>query len=312
MRVLVAIAASFAVSCAVVTGLSDYDFVSDAGIDAIAAQIVDAAPVVDTTAPPKPCDESACVTLDPKWTPFAVAIGGGACPADATTTTAITDPVAGAGACTCVATNQVAPSCVQGTVNFKVGNGCTTAGLSTTFSDSMCHPVTSAVGDYVAYQPIAPAGGSCKGAPSTDTSKVTHTPVTLCAPTCKQDLCGHTAPPGFKACLVAAGDIACDVAGFGDKHLVGAKATLACTGNCPNCTATATCTNVSVDLFTESTCTTKVANEGPACSSTGADVGKPIDGLIYHATVVPQYVASGTVSPQSVSVTAPQTVCCAP
>jgi hypothetical protein len=113
---------------------------------------------------------------------------------------------------------------------------------------------------------------------------------------------------------MAADDVACDQAGFTDKHLVGTGGSVNCTGDCGNCTAqNPTCTAISVDLFGDTTCggTKVITLPGGTCTPTGTAANSGIGSMIYHATASATDVAERTPTPAP-SLTTPRTVCCAP
>jgi hypothetical protein len=253
-----------------------------------------------------------CSGLDPKWRPVAVAIGPAtaACPSGGTSEVLRTNPEAGPDACACKATETVAPVCNKGNVTFKIGSGCTSTGVVTLSSEASCHRVDGSLASSVGFDQLAPSGGSCVAVSAPDASKVTSDVLTMCAPSCAADLCAKKAPAGFRACVVAEGDVACDLPGFSEKHLAGTTTSLSC-GACTGCTATATCTNVSIDLYSSSSCGTKVFNlPANACTPTGAQSGASVGGMIYNATVTPAYNAPPSAG--SASVVGAKTVCCAP
>ncbi|MFO0742055.1 MAG: hypothetical protein U0270_39520 [Labilithrix sp.] len=265
----------------------------------------------DVVNPPLGCDVTACAALGAKWKPIAVAIGASpaTCPSGATDVLR-TDPVAAAGACGCRPVNPVAPVCNTGTITFRVNGGCNATGVATSSNSSSCHPVSGSLAGSVAFASLAPSGGSCTAETTTDMSKLGSSALTMCTEACSADLCAKKAPAGFRACLVTDGDVACDAPGFTEKHLAGTP-TLSCAA-CTSCTATATCTNVSIDLFSGTSCTTKVFHlPADACTNTGGASGSGVGGMIYNATVTPSYQATGPLT-ATTGLGSPRTVCCAP
>lgn len=256
-------------------------------------------PTSTTPTPPPPADS--------KWKPFAVAIGPAAvtCPGGASASDVLrTNPNAGAGACACQATSTVAPSCVNGTVTFKVGTGCGSTGVTTESSSATCHLVSGSLASSVSFTTLTPTGGSCAAQSASDPSKVTSDAVTLCPSS-------SSTPSGFRACVVTNGDVACDAAGFPEKHLAGKSTTLSCAGTCQTCKATATCTAASVDLYSDTGCGTKVFHlPADACTATGGASGSTVRAMIYNVTVTPKYEASDPLS-ATAGLDAPRTVCCA-
>lgn len=301
MRVLVAIAVFVVTGCSLAVDLSDLgpsDVAVDAGGDATDERAVEA-----------PCPAGACaaIALPPAWSPVAAHIGFPGCPAGAVSRRYVTDPVASATTCSCGCTLTATPKCDEGMSNIKSsdGPGCGTSGLGLSFKSGACTPWGSKIESYQSESSIWPSGGAC--ATTLVPGAAQSTGVDACLTACPDRICAGDVPSGYKACVVAIGDVACPAGPFTNKRLIGDSVDVACTGTC-GCLPT--CLSPTMEFFQTSTCTgsiAKLAADG-TCAATGAG-GQTYNGTRYTAT--PGCTSTGTAK-AIVALVGVRTLCCAP
>jgi hypothetical protein len=233
-----------------------------------------------------------------------------ACPINFTGTDLIASPTAGAGACECSCTVNANPTCTQGMMATKYGDDdtCPTVGLTLNVPNGNCIAITSNIRGFYSSTPLPPVI-ACTASTVTNDSNVTSTAMRQCSvPTnCREEICNGEVPPGFSACIVRSGDLACP-AGWDAKTVVGDGADLTCS-SC-TCQATATCTNGRIIFYSNTGCGTQLAafDVNDVCQSTGG--GGAIRSFRYSATVTnPQCTANG-MKMGTVALTGTRTVCC--
>jgi hypothetical protein len=288
----------------------------------------DAAVSADTAVPPVdagadsgfPCgvDPNACANLNlpAGWKSVAYAPKQAACPSDfGKEAHPEVNPTPSAGACVCTATNPNKPDCQSGNsaVAFDYGMVATCNLGSSPFvgNQGNCAPRTFTLdGDHVSASLLAPTGGSCTSALKLDATKVTTTVTTTCEPTlCPEKLCANQPPPGFSSCVQHDNDEVCP-AGFPNKSLVGAGATITACSVCPACVVTnAACTGAKLEFFSDPNCNpnnkvTEVNADG-SCQTVSKGAVKTYK---YTATATANY-DPGTSTPTA-AFAKPKTVCC--
>jgi hypothetical protein len=277
----------------------------------------DAGSFVEASSPPpsdgaSPEGSTSCdcgLAPAPGWTVVAFAADrAAACPGDMTADDLVTDPVAGAGACSCGACNvTTTPSCTTGTFGTTYDqSGTASCGTSSSVTHGGNGGACSQYSNYLAVHtravPPAPSGTGVCTAPGVAAAAAQVTDVRACASTGSTCACDPAAPASFHACLRSAGDVACP-ANAPNKRLVGSGAPVTC-GACP-CTVTATCSGT-ITFYSDTACGSSVATVSTAaCGATGS---------VNYAS----YKWAGTTatscvlgaSPASVSLADVATICC--
>ena len=266
-------------------------------------------------------DANTCVAPDVPagWSPVAyIENSTNACPADWNTSDDyVTNVGNGNATCSCSCSIAAPPSCTTGTTNTKYSNnsGCGSNGVSLTFTNGACQALGGNLANYFAGSPIPQTGGTCN-VTATASGTLTSTPVRLCVPVpgCDSAACGGYAPAGYKACVVANGDVACPSGSmFKNKHAVAKSASPGCTNTCGSgCTFQGSgCSTPQLHTFSDNNCNTSVVtlpsdNTCVATNNNNAYVGS----VSYTATsTVTGCTATGSTSLQ-VSYTTQRTVCC--
>jgi hypothetical protein len=184
------------------------------------------------------------------------------------------------------------------------GTSCVSLGAMTAGSDHVLVSVTQGTA----------IGGACTSAvPTMDTTAVTATQQHYCdVPAAgAAATCGGTAPTGFSACIIGAGNVACTTAPYTRvRYLVQDGFSLSCP-TCTACTTTTTCTApTTISGFTGTACagTAIPLPANGVCS--GANNGEAtIGSILYSATAGAPSCTAGTSTP-GVTATNPRTICC--
>jgi hypothetical protein len=293
-----------AASCAI-----DIPDVVEGGLDATANEA--APPEAGDEVVPPSCDAGACGAPD-GFTPVLFALDQNTpCPQGTTSTDLVADPGAtpkNACACDCNVTAQ--PSCVPYVLAHQLGyfdGGCFTQSSFVATFDGGCNAVSGvSLAPYWrvdSFAPITP--GSCTSNATADAGGVTTTASRMCVdPTCGS----CTAPPGFQACFMAAGDVACPAGTT--HHAAGTAVEVSC-ATCSSCSVGGTCGGT-ITFYSDTACATAVgqpvAVDG-GCNATGAYNAQPA-AMRYDPTVSGVTCKAGTTSVQSTSLASPVTLCC--
>ena len=255
------------------------------------------------------CNPPACALPSPTTGWELVLFGtsrADACPAGFDSADAIESPVAGADACACAACVTTGTTCSTGSIPTKGDNGGGGCGSSTSTLNAnggACQNLNGSFStDALVLAPPA-VKGTCTAAASGVPGKVTTQQLRLCtqqASTCAGAACG--APASMKACIAAAGDVACP---SGTKHLVGSDVSLAC-APCGCSILSATCGG-GMDFYSNQNCTgstlTLTAGICKATNASGFQSAK------WKGVVASEVCATTSVAPTT-TLQNMQTVCC--
>jgi hypothetical protein len=289
---------------------------------------------IDGPAPaPDPCSKSAagCVAVPAGWSLVAFAPGqASSCPTgfDASPSQDVVEGPSAPGGCSCdTCSVSQPPSCAAGSIAVTYDS--TTVGVC----DKTANPSPLGnspagscgtdlfQGDYssyvIQYAAPPPSGGSCTAHGVPTPSALTYASRDrVCAPdspkaascdggTCHPDLSGP-----YAACIAAPGAVACPPGPLSVQHEVGTSGSFSC-ADCA-CSVTSSCSGT-LTLYTDTAC-----KKGPYAISTGVCVGIS-SAATYRAY---QYTAGSPTNigcqagapgaAQSVTLTGPQTICCAP
>lgn len=199
------------------------------------------------------CGRDGCFTLPSEFQLVAVGPKDTSCPEGFTQpTNVVGDPKVSAGACSCGCMIAQQPSCPnQGAIGGAFGTGgagtCPIPGGGVENLgcgvDGFLGPF--GLGNEHKYTPPGPVGGRCRGAPSSDRSKLSYGIERLvCAaaivPKCDALVCAPIVPAPFQICVGAPGDVACP-SDYPQKQLIGSSAAYSCSDGC-SCGVSATCT----------------------------------------------------------------------
>lgn len=318
MRTIVAlaIASASAVACAELIGIGDVPTpLPDAAAEAGSGDAQSADAGMDTSVPPfdaAGCDACGPSVVPSGWTPVIYSTTGGACPAGfGSEQHGKTDAFVASGACTCYPTDEVPPSCVNGT--FALSVDCMGAPLMVSVGDGGCAPLSATIGATNSAPPLASSGGSCKAAATTNTSKLSTVDTLTCVPlSCPDALCATgAAPAGFTACIETDGDQACPAGAFATKHALADGYALECSSACTTCDASAPCTSAVITLYDScgGSFITSLVADG-SCHASGLGTSVAVGGATYAAGLgSPSYVAGGSLLGTAIA-SGPKTVCC--
>jgi hypothetical protein len=220
------------------------------------------------------------------------------------------------GACTCTCQITTAPSCTAGTIATSFGTlgaACPTPGEPFTVTSSGCTALPQAGTLALNFQgsAIALSGGACAGAAQTASNQLTKNGVRYCdvAASNAESVCEGAAGPGFAACIVADGDLACPPGSpFTKKTTVADDESLTCSA-CGTCAVTGTCAKPTLTFYSDAACSaqvTQVASDGTCVPSNAA--GKSVAAAEYTAETNASCAASGSTA--SVSPKGAHTLCC--
>jgi hypothetical protein len=308
------------------TAPTDAGVARDAGavLDTGVAPESDSAPPdePDARVPPPPPNDAAptdpCVDAVPSgWSVVAYEQAQDACPASlGNAHDEYTGATSAAGACTCECQVTTPPTCTMGTVATAygtTGTTCPTPGESFTVNGSTCTALPAAGGLVLNFQasPVPLSGGACSGTAQSNTGDVTKDGVRYCdVPAASAEaVCEGTAPAGFAACIVSAGDVPCpNGSPFTTKTSVADDEVLACSA-CTTCAVGGTCTNPLVTFYSDAMCATQVAQlvADNVCAASNAAT-KPVVSVEYTAQTNATCLASGSTA--SFTPQGPRTLCC--
>ncbi len=254
---------------------------------------------------PAPC------TITNGWTLVLGVAGGGGCPGGYPEAyMGVSNPQAGAGACTCSCNITQQPSCTTGNVTWTYGNQSPIClSPSPVTSTGTCQQLGANLANAQYVQPLAASGGVCTGQAVGDTTKVQTTQVRTCSvPTPDQNaVCAGVAPGGSAACIVAPGDVPCPVGPFQIRSVIADTETLVCSA-CDTCGVTASCMNPELDIYSDMMCN-MLMTAIPANSTCINVQGGMMRAFWYKAQVgTPACNATGTSA--SFQATNAQTLCC--
>lgn len=289
--------------------------------DGGSSDVLIAPDVKDEPAPPLPCTVApgACVSaLAPGWSLAAFdPTAETACPSNFIDTSAVYEPQAQAGACDCGCAVTGAPACDLGLLQRMVSNdtSCSQTGSLLTVTGPGCTgwPINASTLDaYSKSTPLAPVGGTCTPNAVPSTSNVGSKVGRMCTPptACVEQLCEGDVPAGLSVCVVHDGVQATCPGGFGPTpRVIGDAVDLSCSA-CTCDLSTSTCTNASLDIFSDMQCTTKLvtlAVDG-TCGADSASGNAP-RAFEYHATVNALCASTGPKT-ATVGLTNQKTICC--
>lgn len=245
------------------------------------------------------------------WTPVVLSTTNLSCPLGFSGSNVHVDPVAMSGACTCSASNQNPPTCVNGNVTRSNGTSCVN-GQGQIAVNGQCNVVGGTIDIGEKDSTVGP-GGSCTSTATANPNKLSDTPASVCTPVqCPNDVCAGMAPAGHIACIQTTGDVACPSTGpFKNQRLVGDMMTLDCSAACTTCAANATCTSASIAFYSDTACqnpVTSVAADS-SCHSTGLS-NTAFGSVKYFAT--PQNITYTAMGPGTAKITRSnaKTLCC--
>lgn len=251
--------------------------------------------------------------LPPGFTAVLVADGVALdCPGGVVPKGYVTNVTAGAGACDCGCT-VTKPTCDQGSIHRDFGLGidssCLGSGFTVTLSGCTDRGTTVILGDYGKIAPVAPVGASCAAAAVAAPEKLVKDSVRTCSPNgCGENVCRGDVPPGFRACVVAAGQVACPPS-FPESRAVSDDAALSCSA-CTCQTTDVRCDDPKIEWYDDAACT-KLAG---TTAVTGTCTKEP-DNLLtpshlrYVAKPSAACTATGAKTP-TVAAVGEATICC--
>jgi hypothetical protein len=261
-------------------------------------------------------------TIPAGWSPAVFNTGLDPCPAGFAEHVVLGTPSVAAGACSCSCSVTQPGACGgQGslTLTGAPGHGvdtCTSPWFTATVNGAQCIAVPAASQlAFEAYQatPVAATGqgGACSSAVQSNPGALSEPAQRFCdVPAPSADaVCAGTAPAGFSACIVAAGNVACPSSTpFVQAFAVEDGATVSC-GACSACSVSTTCSNPTVAAFTNANCTapaTLTFNVDGSCTSIGNEL--TMLSIQYSATANAACTAGS--SSASVQLTGAKTICC--
>ncbi len=266
--------------------------------------------------------DAACPAPPTGWT-FALledVADGGACPAGWTVQDGFTQPTFGVGACQCSCTVTQAPDCNAGTLSPRMGGTnttCTQPWFSVAVQGTACSPITggptSTLPGNVATSPLPAQGGACTGSPQMDPSQLSASSVRYCAAMPSGDSVCDPPGPGFSACIMSPGEVACPAGTpFVNAHVVAAQVSLACAA-CSACSVTGTCSNAAFTTYGDTACTINLVGfaANGACNDIGLPLapGTTVGAVAYRASLAQSSCTAGTSTPSAQLANA-VTLCC--
>lgn len=291
---------------------------NDASVET-AADVVGLPDVQKEAAPPQACsiDAGACVAaLPPGWELVAFDPSNeNACPSNYGSASIVWNVITSPGVCDCGCTVTKPPACDVGSLQRYVSSdtSCGTTGVSLAVNGPGCtaYPSTTLL-SHSKSSPLPPTGGTCTGDVIKDTSAFAKNNAVLCTvpPACQEQFCGGDVPGGFQPCIQASGSQACP-AGWTNPVPVGDDFTFDCSACTCDVNGPSTCTNASVDIFSDSQCKTKLVTmpvDGN-CDFDSAQGQSPA-AFQYHATLTQNCNATGPKTPSNVQLVNERTICC--
>ncbi len=293
--------------------------VADAGVDA--ANVPDAfvADVQHEAAPPQACtvDAGACVASLPSgWDLVAFDPSNeNACPSNYAAATVVSNLIALPGACDCGCTVTNAPACDVGTLQRYVSDdtSCSTTGVSLNVNGAGCtaYPSTTLLA-HSKSAPLMPSGGTCTGDAIKTKTDFGENLGASCKvpPECQEQFCAGAVPGGFESCIEASGQQACPT-GWSTPVVAGDDFTFDCSACTCDVNGPSTCTNASIDVFSDPQCTSKLvtlAVDGN-CDVDSAQGNAPA-AFEYHATLTQTCNATGAKTTSNIQFVNERTICC--
>jgi hypothetical protein len=149
------------------------------------------------------------------------------------------------------------------------------------------------------------------GSAVVDASKLATITARACVPppACSEEICSGQPPPGFEACIQAAGDQPCPAGPFSNKHLMVDTASFTCS-DCPTCSVSAACQTPRVELHSNDSCTNHVVTlaSNDTCVATGGQF--TVSSLRYLVDVQAKSCTADGPKQAELAATNPMTVCC--
>jgi hypothetical protein len=271
--------------------------------------------------PPQSCsvDAGACVAgLPSGWDLVAFDPSNeNACPSNYTSAPVVWNVVPTGAACDCGCTVTNPPACDVGTLQRYVSSdtSCGTTGVSLAVNGPGCtaYPSTTLL-SHSKSSPLAPTGGTCTGDIIKSPTNVGRNAGAICRvpAACEEQFCGGDVPGGFQSCIQsqASGAQTCP-SGWLNPVVVGDDFTFDCSACTCDVNGSSTCTNASVDIFSDSQCNTKLVTmpvDGNCDVDTAA--GQSPGAFEYHATLNQVCKATGAKTPSNVQLVNSRTICC--
>lgn len=299
------------------TDTTERDAAHDSGKDVRAADVsaLDSPPPACSVAP------GSCVAALPAGWGLVVfeASHAAPCPSPLVAVDVESAPTPSAAACGCSCDVTTPPVCNDGNLARMVSNdtSCSQTGVVLAVDGPGCTPFPAGSSGLDAYGEAAvlPAvNGACTASPTTHASGVTTTPGRVCTlPTdCEEQTCEGGVPAGFKECLTQEGVQPTCPAGWGSPLVVGSGVDLACSACTCDVNTPSTCNAASLSIFSDPACNTLLAT----LAIDGTCVADPASGQTpsafkYSATLTQACTTDGPKT-ATVSLTAPETLCCKP
>jgi hypothetical protein len=258
--------------------------------------------------PPQSCslDAGACVaSLPAGWDLVAYdPANEGVCPSNYTSAPVVANVAEQPGACDCGCTVTKAPACDVGTLQRFVSSDttCSTTGVSLNVNGPACTAYPSTVLlSHSKSSPFAPSGGTCTGDPVANKGVFSQNRGITCGvpAACQEQFCGGDIPGGFEPCIQKSGQQTCPAFSF-------TCSACTCDVNGPS-----TCTNASLDIFSDGQCATKLVTL-PVDGNCDVDSaqGQTPGAFEYHATLGQACNATGPKTVSNVQLVNARTICC--
>jgi hypothetical protein len=307
-------------------GSSDHTSpMSDAGGGRDSQGQPDAPAISDAPADTAPLTDAAtCVASLPMgWTVVQYETSQMPCPQAGMPHKVVTNPILGAGACTCTCNDDMPPSCSTGMLatNYSSSdNSCQNQGAVLPINGPGCEDLGSqTLAPHSSAEALSISGGHCKTMGQQNDGALAKTPVAFCdVPGPNQEaVCGGGSAPNFEACIVSDGDVPCPGQPFSTRTVVYDDVMLQC-GACGACVVGGTCQNATITFFADTgnppcdpgDLVFALVLDGQ-CHPDGFTNNAPFRYIEYAASLVPAG-GSCTVAPPSAAMmpTHPRTVCC--
>lgn len=284
--------------------------------DAVSDMNVVDAPPADVISPPI-CDGGCGATLPAGFGLVLYAPNRNTpCQPGEVTADLLADPAVTNTACTCGCTPTANGDCSRGQLGWWVDPNGNDAGvcsqpslLNLNPNGPGCQVLNNVVGfsSFHLLDAAAPVdAGGCKVNPVPGMNQVTSTNVRVCVPTsCSDAIC--TPPVGERLCAISSGDVACP-AGFSDRHIVAASASVTC-GCQGTCTPSTACTGV-ITFYKDNAC---LMVDFSLSSDAGCQPTPTLSPASYKYAGTPNTTCGTSAVPSSSLVpTGTQTLCCKP
>ncbi|MBV9950285.1 MAG: hypothetical protein JOZ69_25825 [Myxococcales bacterium] len=257
----------------------------------------------------------------PGWSAVIFDPGLGPCPATFTEHVVLGAPSVAAGACSCACTVTAPGTCGRGSLALTGAPGhgvdtCTSAWFTANVTGPECIAVPASAQngfDSIQASPLSATGqgGTCSSQATSDPAALSEPPQRYCdvPPASAQAVCAGNPPAGFSACITSPGKVPCPSSTpFVNAFTVEDSADLTC-GTCSACSVATSCSNPTVDAFTNATCAAPAAFSFVANGTCAGGAGEQAF-LSIQVRVASNAVCTAGSSIPSVQLTGERTICC--